>query len=138
MRVVHFRVRRRGSGEPSGTALAAAWSSVLASTIAAPEWRPPCDVVESAEEWRVTAELGGLAEDDVEILLYEDSLVVQGVRPWRGALAGVRVHLAEVRYGAFRFALDLPTDAERASVRASYERGMLIIVLPKSGARGHV
>ncbi len=136
MRVVQLRVRRRGPGESAGTAVAAAWSSVLASQIATPEWRPPCDVVESAHEWRATAELGGLDEDDVEILLYQDALVVQGVRPWRGALAGVRVHLAEVRYGAFRFALDLPPDAEPAAFRASYERGMLTIVLPKSGARG--
>ncbi len=123
-------------GEPPGTTFAAAWSSVLASQIATPEWRPPCDVVESADEWRVTAELGGLDEDDVEILLYEDSLVVQGVRPWRGALAGVRVHLAEVRYGAFRFALDLPPGAQGGAFRASYERGMLTLVLPKSGVRG--
>jgi HSP20 family protein len=104
--------------------------------MAAPEWRPPCDVAESAEEWRVTAELGGLDEDDLEILLYEDSVVIQGVRPWRGAVEGVRVHLAEVRYGPFRFALDLPPAVDRAAVRASYDRGMLSVVLPKAGERG--
>jgi HSP20 family protein len=104
--------------------------------MAAPEWRPPCDVAESAEEWHVTAELGGLDEDDLEILLYEDSVVIQGVRPWRGAVEGVRVHLAEVRYGPFRFALDLPPAVDRAAVRASYDRGMLSVVLPKAGERG--
>jgi ATP-dependent Lon protease len=83
MRVMHLRVRRRASGELPGPVLAAVWSAVLAPPMAAPEWRPPCDVAESAEEWHVTAELGGLDADALDRAtpgtdaLYHDGVLVQ-------------------------------------------------------------
>ncbi len=137
MRLTHLRIRyERPAGVESPAVLAAAWAAALAPRVASPEWRPPCDVTESAGAWTVQAELGGLAEDGLEILLYEDSLVVQGVRPWRGARDAVRVHLAEIRYGAFRFVLDLPADVDRAAARASYDRGILTVVLPRTAGGG--
>lgn len=137
MRLTHLRVRiGRASGATPPAALAAAWSAALSAPVAPPEWRPPCDVLESGDAWTLRAELGGLADEDLEILVYEDSIVVQGVRPWRGATGAVRVHLAELRYGPFRFALDLPTGIDRDAVRAGYERGILTLVAPKPGRGG--
>lgn len=138
MRLMHLRVRygRRRDVEPAA-ALAAAWAVAASARVAAPEWRPPCDVTESETAWTVRAEIGGLEDDDLEVLLYEDSLVVQGVRPWRGAGQATRVHLAELRYGPFRFMLDLPTGVDRGAAQARYERGLVTVVLPKAGgARG--
>jgi hypothetical protein len=40
------------------------------------------------------------AGDAYEVLLYEDSLVVHGVRPWRTCAC------AELRYGPLRLAVD--------------------------------
>jgi HSP20 family protein len=135
MRLMHLRVRyaRRPDVDPAA-ALAAAWAVAASARVAAPEWRPPCDITETSAAWTVHAEIGGLADEDLEVLLYEDSLVVQGVRPWRGAGQAARVHLAELRYGPFRFTLDLPADVEREGAQARYERGIVTVVLPKLGA----
>lgn len=135
MRLTHLRIRygRTVPGTQS-VVFAAAWTA-LSPAVATPVWRPPCDVLESAEAWTVRAEIAGLADDELEIAVYEDSLVIQGRRPWPGAVADTRVLLAEVRYGPFRFELPLPGEVARGAVRASYERGLLTVVLPKESRR---
>ncbi len=132
MRLTHLRIRyRTASGAAGPASFAAAWVTALGVPLAPPEWQPPCDVRETADAWTLQAEIGGLRDDELEILVYEDSVVVQGVRPWRAGAPDVRVHLAELRYGPFRFALDLPARTDPAAVRASYDRGILAVVLPK-------
>jgi HSP20 family protein len=130
MRLTHLRLRYRGAG-PAGPELSATWLTALVAPLAPPEWRPPSDVTETAEAWTVRAELGGLDDDDFEVQLYEDSLVVQGERRWRGCPPDVRVHAAELRYGPFRLALDLPASVDRLAAHATYDRGILAVVLPK-------
>ncbi len=131
MRLTHLRIRYgRATGTLRSTVFSAAFAT-LSPTVAAPVWRPPCDVLESAAAWTVRAEIAGLADDEIEIALYEDSVVIEGTRPWRGAVPGERVHLAELRYGPFRFELELPGEVDRSAVRASYDRGLLTVVLPK-------
>lgn len=111
--------------------LSTSWAA-LSPAVSPTTWRPPCDVVESATAWTVRLEISGVAEEAIEIALYEDSLVVEGSRPWPGVSAGDRIHLAELRYGPFRFELELPPDVDPAAVRASYERGLLTVVLPRA------
>ena len=104
---------------------------------ARPEWRPPCDVYESAAEWVIQVELAGVEEQDVEVSLYEDGVLVEGRRPWRCSGSGedLRVHAAEIRYGPFRAAVRLPSALEVAGAAVGYDRGMLSIRVPKRGAR---
>jgi HSP20 family protein len=135
MRLTHLRIRYgRATGTLRSSAFSATWAT-LPPAVAAPVWRPACDVLESAAAWIVRAELAGLAEDDIELALYEDSIVIQGTRPWPGAVPGERVHLAELRYGPFRFELELPGEVDRDAVRARYDRGLLTVVLPKTPRR---
>ncbi len=103
-------------------------------SIARPEWQPPCDVLETGSEWIVKAEIAGLEEDQFDVLLYEDGLVLEGRRPWGAPAAGadVRVHAAEIRHGPFRLALRLPGAIDREGANVSYERGMLVVRLPKT------
>jgi HSP20 family molecular chaperone IbpA len=135
MRLVHLRVRY-GAGalvaDPS-VALAAAWSDALSARAGTAEWRPPCDLTETAGAWTLTVEIGGLDDDDLEILVYEDSVVVQGSRPWPGAGETARVLAATIRYGPFRLALGLPGAVDAVAARAAYDRGMLTMHLPKRG-----
>jgi HSP20 family molecular chaperone IbpA len=98
--------------------------------IARPEWRPPVDYSETTDEVAIKIEVAGLAEDDFEILLYEDVIVIGGERRWRSS-GEARFHLAEIRYGPFRLELPIPTSVNRERVTARYERGFLVIQLPK-------
>lgn len=110
------------------------WMVVLPIPAARPEWRPPVDYSETDGAFAVKVEVGGMSEEDFEILLYEDVLIIQGDRPWRSSAAGARFHLAEIRHGPFRLELPIPARLDRESVTARYDRGFLTVILPKPPA----
>lgn len=107
------------------------WSLAGIPTVARPEWRPPSDLFETDEEWVVKVEMAGLAEEDFEILLYEDRLIIKGYRPWSPARAEERFHIAEIRHGPFEVEVPVLGPIQRENISAQYERGMLRVSLPK-------
>jgi HSP20 family protein len=96
-------------------------------------WRPAADVSESADRVEVVVDLAGVEEEDVDIQLFEDALVIEGVRRLPGSHRGV-YHAAEIRHGPFRLEVRLPARADADRVEATYERGFLTVSLPKPGA----
>jgi len=96
------------------------------------EWRPAADLMETREGFEVRVELADVRDDDVEVVLYPDALLVQGIRRCP-ASPGARFHSAEIRYGPFRtgFALPVAVDVER--MEAALERGLLTVKLPRAG-----
>ncbi len=129
---MQIRIRYARFAEAAMETFAEPWLRL--PSVGCPEWRPACDVLETGSEWIVKAELAGLEDDAFEVLLYEDGLVVEGRRPWGVAPSGaeVRVHAAEIRHGAFRLALRLPGTVDRDAAAVAYERGMLVLRLPKA------
>ncbi len=97
-------------------------------------WRPPADVYETSDAVVITAEVGGMEHDDIEVLLYEDALVVEGERRIH-ADADAVYHSVEIRQGRFRLDLPLPPGVDRDRVDARYERGVLRVVIGKSEGR---
>jgi HSP20 family protein len=133
MRLRRLHVRYARSDELAPDPLGDPWRRL--PSVARPEWRPPCDVYETASEWIVKAEIAGLDdEQDVEVQVYEDTLVIEGRRPWRGTAESrdLKVHAAEIRHGAFRLAVRLPEAIDREAATRSYERGLLLVRLPKA------
>jgi HSP20 family protein len=99
-------------------------------------WSPPADVYETRDSIIVTVAVAGLDDRDVELLLYEDALVVEGRRRLPPPVEAEGVYRAvEIRQGPFRveIPLDGPVDHER--VEAKYEQGLLRVTLPKSHKR---
>ncbi len=97
-------------------------------------WRPAADVCETADAIEVVVELAGVDQDQIEILLYEDAVVVEGQRHLSASPNGV-YHVAEVRQGPFRVELPLPLPFDQDRVDARYDQGLLRITFPKL-ARG--
>lgn len=97
---------------------------------------PRVDVDETDTEVRVTAELPGLEEKDLEVQLTDDALILKGEkreehedqdRGWR-----------ERSYGRFERAVPLPCEVDADRVSAQFKNGVLTARLPKSAkARGH-
>jgi HSP20 family protein len=106
------------------------WARARPQGLASPMFRPPADVVESSAEFVVTIEVPGVAEDEVEIFVHPDALVVSGRRPCPD-VGEAHWHVAEIRYGPFRFDMALPHDADAERIDASMERGLLRLVIPK-------
>lgn len=103
--------------------------------LAQPEWCPAADVYELPDSVSVTLELPGIDPDEVDVLLYEDAVVIEGTRRLEPAPPTARYHAAEIRQGRFRVELPLPAAVNPDEVEARYERGLLIMNLVKQGER---
>ncbi|HZS77314.1 MAG TPA: Hsp20/alpha crystallin family protein [Ktedonobacteraceae bacterium] len=95
-------------------------------------WRPLADIHESADMIAVKIELAGMKEEDIEVTLYQDALIVSGVRyDDHEHDANLYYHEAQIRYGPFRVEVFIPTPIDRDAVEARYENGFLWVKLPK-------
>ncbi|SRR6266516_116067 len=95
-------------------------------------WRPLADIYESVDMMTVKIELAGMKEEDIEVTLYEDALVVSGVRDDDHVHGkNLYYHEAQIRYGPFRVEVYIPSPIDREAVAARYENGFLWVVLPK-------
>lgn len=95
-------------------------------------WRPLADIRESAEMITVKIELAGMSEEEIEVVLYEDALVVSGERhDDHQHKQNLYYHEAQIRYGPFRFEVLIYSPIDREAVNARYENGFLWVDLPK-------
>jgi HSP20 family protein len=114
-------------------ALTRAWLTEQTALFGPGRWVPDADMCETRTAVEVSVDLAGIAEDDFEILLFEDALIVRGHRHLARCDAEGIYHAAHIRQGQFQLELPLPAaiDAERVETR--YERGILHMSLPKQG-----
>lgn len=106
------------------------WSLVRTHPMASPFFRPPADVVETEDAYLVTLEVPGVADDEMEVFVHPDALVVSGRRRCP-SVGGAEYHVAEIRYGPFRFDMALPEDADADGVAATTDHGVLRLSVPK-------
>jgi len=121
----------RGFGLPSLRPmfdLGSLWPSETSFAINA----PAVDVTEDEKAYKITAELPGLDEKDIEISLSPDGLVLKGEKQQEKEQKGKNYHLSERSYGAFQRAFRLPEGVDQTKVAASFAKGVLTITLPRS------
>lgn len=94
---------------------------------------PVLDVSEDGENVTVKAELPGMDADGVEILIQENVLTIKGEKKFEEEKKGERYHMIERGYGAFSRSLALPAEVDEDKARASLEKGLLVVSLPKAG-----
>jgi HSP20 family protein len=94
-------------------------------------WTPPVDLYETVDRYVLTAELPGLAREDLEIRFLDGQLQVQGQRP-SPRVPCEQYHRVERGHGPFlrRFALPAAVDPDRIS--ADLKDGVLTITIPKA------
>lgn len=92
---------------------------------------PPVDLHETPDHYVITAEVPGLAREDVEIHVSDGQLTLSGTRRERPS-ACEQYHRIERGHGAFTrtFHLPLPVDATR--VAADLHDGILTVTCPKT------
>lgn len=105
----------------------------------ASEWmgllRPALDIEETARQYRITLEVPGVEEKDVEITLDGDLLVVRGEKRQQQERDEGGYHRVERAYGSFERVLNLPEDANLDAIRAAFRHGVLTITVDKREAR---
>jgi HSP20 family protein len=91
---------------------------------------PNIEVPATDREIRVTAELPGLDEKDVELTLDDQVLMIRGER--NSETEDQNRRFSERFYGQFDRRIQLGTEIEKEKVEAQFKNGVLTIVLPKT------
>ena len=95
---------------------------------------PAVEVTEDNEMFRITAELPGLEQKDIEIILSDDTLTLKGEKRYEKDEKGKDQHMSERAYGSFQRSFTLPESVYRDKITAELTKGVLTITLPKSAA----
>ncbi len=111
-------------------------------TLAMPRWpsewpgmlKPALDIQETDKQYRITLEVPGVEEKDIQITLNEDVLVVRGEKRQEQEKKEGGFHRVERSYGSFQRALNLPGDASQDSIKADFKNGVLTITMDKREA----
>lgn len=93
---------------------------------------PAMDAVEEDKAYKITAELPGLDEKDVEIVLAGDTLAIKGEKKEEKEEKKKDYYLSERHYGAFERRFQVPPGVETGKIDASFRNGVLTITLPKT------
>ena len=95
---------------------------------------PKIDISETENELRIRAELPGVSEKDIEVVLNDDILTIRAEREFERKEDKEDYHLVEMSYGTFQRSLQLPYRVDPNQVQARFENGVLNIVVPKAKA----
>ncbi len=93
------------------------------------EW-PRIDVEETDKNYRVTAELPGLDEKDVEVLLQDGMLTIRGEKKLENESQDRT--FSERFYGRFERQLSLDRDVDQEGANAAFKNGVLTVTIPRS------
>ena len=97
----------------------------------APAWAPALDISERKDAYLVTVELPGVELDDLQITMEDGLLTIQGERQFAHDSSEQQFHRVERRYGAFRRSITLPAQVLAEQIEASFDNGVLQILVPK-------
>jgi HSP20 family protein len=92
---------------------------------------PKIDVSETDNEIQVTAEIPGIDQNDVEVLLEDDRLIIRGEKKEEREDKDRNYHVRERVQGAFSRTLPLPFAPEPNQVKAQFKNGVMTITIPK-------
>jgi len=95
-------------------------------------WKPTVDIYETDDAMVVNAEIPGIGPDDISVKVSENTLVIKGERKLEKGLREENYHMIERNHGRFQRAFTLPVEVDQENVKATFEDGVLEIVLPKA------
>jgi HSP20 family protein len=95
-------------------------------------WAPALDISERKDAYLVTVELPGVEAEDLDITMEDGLLTIQGERQFAHDSSEQQFHRIERRYGAFRRSITLPAHVVAEGIEASFEDGVLQLLVPKA------
>ena len=92
---------------------------------------PAMNVYEDSNNVIVEATLAGIRPEDVNVSVHDDVLTLEGKRESSSEIDEQNYYRKEVRSGSFNRSVILPASVKADKAEASFENGMLKIILPK-------
>jgi HSP20 family protein len=93
---------------------------------------PSVDLSEDDKGYRITAELPGLEDKDIEVSVTGDMLVLKGEKKQETEKKEKDYYMSERTYGSFQRSFALPDNIDRDKIAADLAKGVLTITLPKT------
>lgn len=102
-------------------------------------WTPNVNLYETSGSYLVCVDLAGVEKEKIDVEVADRRLKLHGARAvpsyhppdTQAPHEKVKVHLMEIDHGAFTREVELPDDADRGRISASYRNGLLWIEIPK-------
>jgi len=94
-----------------------------------PAW-PKLEVTETDKQITVSAEIPGMEEKDVELLMDDGNLIVRG--EMKSETEDKERQFSERFYGRFERRIPVGMDIEENKIEASFKNGVLKVILPKT------
>lgn len=95
-------------------------------------WQPPVDIEETRDAYVVRAELPGLRQEDIKILVEDNRLVLRGEKRREAEESGTNYHRVERVYGQFERSFTLTHLVRAEKIEAVYRDGVLTVRIPKA------
>jgi HSP20 family protein len=92
---------------------------------------PSIDVRENEKEIVIDAELPGMNENDVQIVVREGVVSLKGEKKSERDEKKDTYHLVERSYGSFERLFRLPEGVNEEQIKADFNSGVLHVVIPK-------
>jgi HSP20 family protein len=93
---------------------------------------PSVDISEGDKEIKVSVELPGIDEKDIEVKLTKDTLTIKGEKKAEKEDKGEGYYHVERSYGSFYRTIPLTVKIDDDKVKAEFTKGVLTVTLPKS------
>lgn len=89
------------------------------------------DLSENGKAVKVVADIPGVDEKDVEVLVQDGVLTIKGTKNSEHEEEGEDFYVSERSFGSFSRAFRLPDGVDEQAVDAQFDKGVLTVNLPK-------
>jgi HSP20 family protein len=100
------------------------------SSFSAPS--PAVDITEDDSGYKMTAELPGMTEKEIEVVASDNMLTLKGEKRAEREQKDSNYYLSERSYGSFQRRFALPDGVDRDKISADFAKGVLTITMPKT------
>lgn len=93
---------------------------------------PAVDIAEDEASFKLSAELPGMTEKDIQVSLSGDTLTIKGEKRQEREETKNDYHLTERSYGEFQRSFILPQGVDGEKIDAAFANGVLTVTVPKT------
>ncbi len=93
---------------------------------------PAIDVTEDDKAFKITAELPGLEQKDIDVTVSNGTLTIKGEKSYEKEEKNKDRHVSERAYGSFQRSFAMPEGVDADKIAADLAKGVLTISLPKT------
>jgi HSP20 family protein len=98
-------------------------------------WIPAMDLVETDDDYVLTADLPGLGQEDINLEFEDNVLTLSGERKAEHSERKEGYYRLERASGSFSRSLTLPDGVDPEAVKATFDKGVLEVRIPKPEQR---